>query len=96
MKIKIFLFFIGFFPWFGFAQLSSEEKPTRIDEIVNRIKLPEIPDYSVILTDFGAHPDLQKDSKKAFDNALKALEKKGGGKLIVGKESKKWNFDHQY
>ena len=61
----------------SFAQLSSEEKQTRIDEIVNRIQLPEIPEVEVSVLDYGAKPNSAKDSKKAFDKAIKALQDKG-------------------
>ena len=85
MKNKISLFLLVLFPMLSFAQLSSEEKQTRIDEIVNRIQLPEIPEVEVSVLDYGAKPNSAKDSKKAFDKAIKSLQKKGGGKLIVPK-----------
>jgi polygalacturonase len=85
MKNKISLFLLVLFPMLNFAQLSSEEKQTRIDEIVNRIQLPEIPEVEVSVLDYGAKPNSAKDSKKAFDKAIKSLQKKGGGKLIVTK-----------
>ncbi len=85
MKNKSWLFLLILFPVLSFAQLTSEEKQERIDEIVNRIQLPEIPNYQVSVLDFGAKPNSAKDSKKAFDKAIKALKKKGGGKLIIPK-----------
>lgn len=85
MKNKILVSLLILFPLLNFAQLTSEEKQNRIDEIVNRIQLPEIPDTEVSVLDFGTKPNSTKDSKKAFDKAIKALKKKGGGKLIVPK-----------
>ena len=41
------------------------------------------PDYTVVLTDFGAVGDGQTDCTEAFANALKHLKKQGGGHLIV-------------
>lgn len=76
MKNKISLFLLVLFPLLNFAQLSSEEKQTRIDEIVNRIQLPEIPEVEVSVLDYGAKPNSAKDSKRAFDKAIKKLQKK--------------------
>ena len=42
-----------------------------------------IPDYSVNLKDFGAVGDGITLNTQAFDKAIKALDKKGGGHLIV-------------
>ena len=44
---------------------------------------PQIPDNTVILTDFGAVPDGITLNTDAFAKAVKALEKLGGGHLVV-------------
>ena len=44
---------------------------------------PQIPDNTVILSDFGAVPDGITLSTDAFAKAVKALEKLGGGHLVV-------------
>ena len=44
---------------------------------------PKIPDYSVVLTDFGAIGDGGTLCTDAFAQAMKALDQKGGGHLIV-------------
>ena len=44
---------------------------------------PVIPEYSVSLTDFGGVPDGVTLNTDAFAAALKALEKKGGGHLVL-------------
>lgn len=67
------------------GQLSKEERQKAMDEIVNRIELPTIPDYTVSLIKFGAIGDSVTNNKRAFDKAMKALEKRKGGTLVVPK-----------
>ena len=43
----------------------------------------QIPDHSVNLKDFGAVPDGQTLNTEAFEKAISALNKKGGGRLVV-------------
>lgn len=84
MKYLSFLL-IGFlfaFPKQSNSQLSVD-KDSIISEIERRISLPEIPDYSVSITKFGAKGDSLTDCKRAFDKALKHLNKKNGGTLVV-------------
>jgi polygalacturonase len=47
------------------------------------VKEPLIPNYSVILTDFGAIPDGMTLCTNAFTDAIENLSTKGGGRLIV-------------
>ena len=47
------------------------------------VKLPAIPSYTVTLTDFDAVGDGVTDNTEAFRKAFEALEKRGGGKLVV-------------
>ena len=67
------------------AQLSKEEKLRAMEEIVDRIELPTIPDYTVSITKFGAKGDSVTNNKRAFSKAMKALEKRKGGTLVVPK-----------
>ncbi|HSP82737.1 MAG TPA: glycoside hydrolase family 28 protein [Gillisia sp.] len=67
------------------AQLSREEKQRAMDRIVDRIELPAIPAYTVSITKFGAKGDSITDNKQAFSKAMKALEKRNGGTLVVPK-----------
>ena len=53
--------------------------PTKMAEPV----APQIPDNTVILTDFDAVPDGITLNTAAFGKAIKALEKLGGGHLVV-------------
>ncbi len=48
-----------------------------------RLKAPVFPKYSVKLTDFGGVGDGVTMNTEAFSKAFEALEKKGGGNLIV-------------
>lgn len=43
----------------------------------------QIPDYTVNLKDFGAVANGQTLNTQAFEKALSALNKKGGGHLVV-------------
>jgi len=48
-----------------------------------RVQEPIIPAYTVSVTDFGAINGGQVLCTKAFDKAIEAVSKKGGGKIIV-------------
>ena len=48
-----------------------------------RVQEPIIPTYTVSVTDFGAINGGQVLCTKAFDKAIEAVSKKGGGKIIV-------------
>ena len=67
------------------AQLSEPERKAAIQEIVDRIQLPVIPDYKVSILKFGAKGDSVSDNKKAFDRAMLHLQKRKGGILTVPK-----------
>ena len=45
--------------------------------------MPAIPDLAVSLTDFGGVGDGVTDNTQAFEKAVSALEKQGGGHLVV-------------
>lgn len=47
------------------------------------VRAPQFPDNQVCLTDFGAVNDGVTLNTEAFDKAMAALEKKGGGRLVV-------------
>jgi polygalacturonase len=54
-----------------------------IEFTMPRVKEPEIPRNSVKLTDFGAVSGGQEINTKAFADAIDAVAKKGGGKVII-------------
>ena len=48
-----------------------------------RVELPSIPDREVRLTDFGGVGDGVADNTEAFGAAVRALDSRGGGRLVV-------------
>jgi hypothetical protein len=48
------------------AQLSEPQRKAAIEEIVDRIELPEIPDYEVSILEFGAKGDSISNNKRAL------------------------------
>ncbi|HEX7583424.1 MAG TPA: glycoside hydrolase family 28 protein, partial [Prolixibacteraceae bacterium] len=48
-----------------------------------RVNEPKIPDNSASITDFGAKSGGQYLCTQAFANAIDAVSKKGGGKVII-------------
>ena len=53
------------------------------EDIVGRIKAPEIPDSNYLITDFGAVPNSHTDNKGAFDAVMALCRENGGGRIIV-------------
>ena len=47
------------------------------------VKMPSIPSRTVLLSDFGAAGDGSTLCTEAFEKAFEALEKRGGGRLLV-------------
>jgi polygalacturonase len=60
-------------------------KPLRADDDFPTFPLPQIPDRTVRLTDFGGVGDGKTFNTDAFNKALAALDKMGGGTLVVPK-----------
>lgn len=85
MRKYVLLLLIFFAVGSAKAQLSEEEKQAAIGEIVDRIELPAIPEYSVSVTEFGAKGDSVSNNKRAFDRAMSALKERNGGILVVPK-----------
>lgn len=67
-----------------FAQ-NSNFPSLKVDSIVNRIKLPEIPSFQINIVKLGAKGDSVSDNKKAFDKAMALCKKNNGGTIIVPK-----------
>ncbi|REE82113.1 polygalacturonase [Lutibacter oceani] len=68
-----------------FSQKKVNNNDFNIQQIINNISLPQIPSYKVSVTQFGAKGDSLTNCKRAFDKAMKACEKRNGGKIIVPK-----------
>lgn len=67
------------------GQTFPANKADEIEKIVSRITLPIIPKFTVNITQLGAKGDSITNCKKAFDKAMTACEKRGGGTIIVPK-----------
>lgn len=78
--------FIFLFCFCGlFAQNKNVNKDAEIERIINRIELPQFPNYKVNITQLGAKGDSVTDCKKAFDKAMKVCQKHMGGTIVVPK-----------
>ena len=68
----------------SFAQNSSFPSQ-KVDSIVNRIQLPQIPSFKIAVTKLGAKGDSISDAKPAFDKAMALCKKNNGGTIVVSK-----------
>jgi polygalacturonase len=85
-KITVFLIMKFFlFSTFAFNFLQNPTVKITEENILSQISEPKIPDYQVSVTQFGAKGDVFEDSKPAFHKAIRAINNKGGGHLIVPK-----------
>ncbi len=62
---------------------ASAEHWKKADEIVKSIKVPEFPDETFNVEDYGAKSDGETNNTQAFADAIKACNEAGGGKVIV-------------
>ncbi len=91
----IFIFLIG-----GFTSCRNSEEKTdlasndeiemnspwdRADEIVKNMIVPEFPDTTFNVIDYGAVADGTTNNSQAFASAIQACNEAGGGKVIVPK-----------
>lgn len=60
----------------SWAQMTNEFKAPKVSE-------PTFPDNSISIKDFGAAPGGSISNTKAFADAIDAVSKKGGGKVII-------------
>lgn len=67
-----------------FAQNNSFPSD-KVDAIVKRIELPQIPSFKVEVTKLGAKGDSVSNAKPAFDKAMALCKKNKGGTIIVPK-----------
>ncbi|MDT0688898.1 glycoside hydrolase family 28 protein [Salegentibacter sp. F188] len=67
------------------AQLDETAREKVMGEIINRIELPAIPDYTISIMQFNAKGDSLTDNKQAFDKAMQAIKENGGGTIVVPK-----------
>ncbi len=67
------------------AKTTQEKDPwsTTYYEILSRIKAPQFPKKDFNVKDYGAVNDGKADCKPAFDKAIAACSKAGGGRVVV-------------
>jgi len=67
----------------GSKTIQTDQLYKGIEFQMPRVQEPIIPDNSIFLTDFGAQSGGQVLCTKAFTDAINAISRKGGGKIIV-------------
>ncbi|WP_419874840.1 glycoside hydrolase family 28 protein [Candidatus Pristimantibacillus sp. PTI5] len=69
----------------GWDELAMKSEETNIEYrwAMTEALLPEIPDYSVRITDFGAVGDGRTDNTDAFRQATEACVNAGGGRVVI-------------
>lgn len=66
------------------ALLEESESPwSKADEIVESITVPQFPDKTFNVEDYGAKADGTTDNSKAFADAITACSEDGGGRVLV-------------
>lgn len=80
MNARIFLFCLMTTSAFS---LTAQDIYSDLKFTMARVAEPAFPNYSVSIKDFGAVPDGSTPNTKAFADAIDAVSKKGGGKVIV-------------
>ncbi|MBC3765501.1 glycoside hydrolase family 28 protein [Neptunicella marina] len=66
-------------------EVLSTQYASEIDDIIKQIQLPDIPNNSADIRQFGAKADDNKDDRDAILKAINQLANNGGGKLVVPK-----------
>jgi len=67
-----------------FAQNNSFTSD-KVDAIIKRIQLPQIPSFKIDVTKLGAEGDSITNCKSAFDEAMALCKKNNGGTIIIPK-----------
>ena len=74
----------SFAPVLAYAGYQSRENPWEAASLIRaRIKLPEIPKRTFLITEFGARSDGMTDCTQAIEDAIGAASKAGGGRVAV-------------
>lgn len=66
------------------AHNTHQDSPwKKADEIINSITIPEFPDKTFNVKDYGAKADGSTDNTRAFADAITACSEDGGGRVLV-------------
>lgn len=66
------------------SEETQQDSPWKMaDEIIKNITIPQFPDNTFNVADYGAKADGSSDNTKAFADAIKACNKSGGGRVVV-------------
>lgn len=65
------------------AAAQPGEDWARADEIVQAIQLPNIPERTYVITEFGAQKGFTNDSRPAIQAAIRQAASDGGGRVVV-------------
>ena len=68
---------------FGFALVDEDPWQSVMPGILDRIKSPVFPKRDFLITKFGAKSDGQTNSTAAFQKAIAACSKAGGGRVVI-------------
>lgn len=80
-KYLLFFVCISLSGWSQNAPFPTE----KVNTILNRIVLPNIPPFTIKVTEMGAKGDSISNAKPAFDKAMALCKKKNGGTILVPK-----------
>jgi len=80
-KYLLFFVCISLSGWAQIAPFPAE----KVNAILNRIVLPNIPPFTIKVTELGAKGDSISNTKPAFDKAMALCKKKNGGTILVPK-----------
>lgn len=67
----------------GAQDFNSDKAWEKADDIIKNITVPEFPDRTFNVSEFGAVPDGKTDNTEAFKKAISACNAQGGGKVLV-------------
>lgn len=82
MKLSLCITALTICAFWGFSQNAEIGTNERINQILQRIQLPELPENTFNIVDFGAVSDGKTNCKPAIDAAVKKASAEGGGKIV--------------
>ena len=91
IKKKLIVLSLAFIPMACSQRTDMKQCDNGMDEDVYKdlpfempvVERPSFPDYSVDITEFGAVPDGKTLNTEAINSAIRAVNEKGGGKVVI-------------